>query len=173
MLVARPGAKSILRIFINYDDSRMSTGVLEADLDVRVAQRLAEQGIRYTAGRRLAIRSLLELAGPVTASQLQKAIGKAVPLSSLYRTLALLDETGITDRTHDADGVARHELAEWLLGHHHHLVCSHCGEVEDVLLAPDVEIRLGGMVESIAKQAGYLPTGHRIDIEGICRQCRS
>ncbi len=149
------------------------TRVSRTDVDGRVGQRLTEHGIRYTAGRRLAVQALLELAGPVSAAQLQGEIGDAVPLSSLYRTLALLDEAGITDRTHDADGVARYELAEWLLGHHHHLVCNRCGEVEDVAVTAELEARMGSMVEAIAEQAGYLPTGHRIDIEGVCRRCRN
>lgn len=146
--------------------------VSRADVDDRVAQRLTENGIRYTHGRRLAVQALLDLAGPVTASQLQQEIGDAVPLSSLYRTLSRLDETAIIERTHDGDGVARYELGEWLLGHHHHLVCNRCGAVVDVSVTPALEANVAEMVEAIAHEAGYLPTGHRMDIEGVCGSCQ-
>ena len=149
------------------------SGISRTDVDGRVAQRLAEQRIRYTAGRRLTTRALLDLAGPVTAAQLHDELERTVPLSSLYRTLAVFDQAGINQRTHDADGVARYELAEWLLGHHHHLVCNRCGAVEDVPVNAEVEERVAGTVEAIAEEAGFLPTGHRIDIEGVCRVCRS
>lgn len=149
------------------------TAVSRAEVDERVAQRLSEHGIRYTAGRKLTTRALLELEGPVTAVQLHDELRRAVPLSSLYRTLSLFDQAGINQRTHGADGVARYELAEWLLGHHHHLVCNRCGGVEDVALAPEVEARLADMVGVIAQRSGYRPTGHRIDIEGVCESCRN
>ncbi|MDH3606583.1 MAG: transcriptional repressor [Acidimicrobiia bacterium] len=148
------------------------TTVSRADIDERVAQRLAEHDIRYTVGRKLTARALVALAGPATAAQLHDELGREVPLSSLYRTLSLFDEAGINERTHDADGVARYELAEWLLGHHHHLVCNKCGEVEDVELATEVEAQLADIVRAIADGSEYHATGHRIDVEGVCGSCR-
>ncbi len=94
-----------------------------------------------------------------------------MPLSSLYRTLIVLAEAGVLDRSYDGEGMARYELAEWLLGHHHHLVCVECGAVEDIQIAPDIEGEVGCLVERIASGSGYAVTGHRIDIEGVCRSC--
>ena len=144
-----------------------------ADVDERVEHRLREREIRYTAGRRWVVRSLLELGGPVTTAQLLEVVSEAVPLSSLYRTMALFDGAGITHRTHDAGGVARYELAEWLLGHHHHLVCVECGAVADVELAPGQEQGLDEIVDEAATAEGFAVLGHRIDIEGRCRQCQA
>lgn len=143
-----------------------------ADVDQRVAQRLHDRHIRYTAGRRWVVGALLEFGGPVTTAQLLNAVGEAVPLSSLYRTMALLDAAEITHRTHDARGVARYELAEWLLGHHHHLVCVECGAVSDVELASVQEQGLDEIAALAAAAEGFAVLGHRIDIEGRCRQCQ-
>ena len=148
-------------------DQRIS----RAEVDQRVAQRLGDRDIRYTAGRRWVVRSMLELGGPVTTAQLLGAIDEAVPLSSLYRTMALFDTAEITHKSHDADGVARYELAEWLLGHHHHLVCVECGAVADVELAPEHELGLGRIVDEVAAAEGFAVLGHRIDIEGRCGRC--
>ncbi len=149
-------------------DQRIS----RADVDQRVEQRLSERQVRYTAGRRWVVRSMLDLGGPVTIAQLLEAVGDAVPLSSLYRTMALLDDAGITHKTHDAGGVARYELAEWLLGHHHHLVCVECGEVSDIELAPGQEQGVDQIVDDAATAEGFAVLGHRIDIEGRCRKCQ-
>ena len=151
----------------------MTQRTSRTDVDQRVEHRLSQQEIRYTAGRRWVVRSLLELGGPVTTAQLLEVVEVAVPLSSLYRTMALFDGAGITHKTHDAHGVARYELAEWLLGHHHHLVCVECGAVSDVELEPGHEQGLDRIVDEAATAEGFAVLGHRIDIEGRCRKCQA
>ena len=63
-------------------------------LDREVERRLADSDVRYTRGRRVVIRALAEADGPRSAAELSKAIGESVPLSSLYRSLAVLEEAG-------------------------------------------------------------------------------
>ena len=108
-----------------------------------------------------------------SAGDLHTALRGRLPLSSLYRTLAVLEEARVLAKEHDAAGVARYELAESLLGHHHHLVCVSCGEVRDVGIDPPTEDTVARLVEDIARRAGYRATGHRIDIEGTCASCRT
>jgi len=134
---------------------------------------LNSQSFRVTAARRLVVRTLADAAGPMTAGDLHERLREDVPLSSLYRTLAVLEDARVLAKEHDSAGVARYELAEWLTGHHHHLVCSSCGEVKDVAVDPETERTISGLVEQIADGAGYRVTGHRIDIEGACRLCRA
>jgi len=142
-----------------------------ADIEQRIGDRLGESRVRFTNTRRVIVRTLARAGGPRTAAELHKALGDRVPLSSLYRTLTVLDEAGVLERSHDAQGVARYEPAEWLLGHHHHLVCVECGAVEDIQIAPQVEVEVGNLVERIAGDSGYSVRGHKIDIEGVCRSC--
>jgi Fur family ferric uptake transcriptional regulator len=137
-----------------------------------VAEHLAGRGVRFTRARRLVVEALGAARGPLTAAELHDGLRPAVPLSSLYRTLTVLEHAGVISREHDAEGVARHELAEWLTGHHHHLVCVQCGAIVDVDIPTNLEARLGPLVEEIARSAGYAATGHRIDVEGRCPACR-
>jgi len=137
-----------------------------------VADVLATQGIRFTPARRLIVRSLAEAPGPLAAGDLHQALRSHLPLSSLYRTLTVLTEERVLVRQHDASGAARFELAEWLSGHHHHLVCNSCGEVRDVTVSPETEQTVTALVSRLASRAGYRVTGHRIDIEGTCPACR-
>lgn len=138
----------------------------------QVAGRLTEAGTRYTASRRLVVDALQSAPGPVTPAELDRMLDGVVPLSSLYRAIAVLEEVGVVTRTHDQAGVLLIELSEWLAGHHHHLVCRSCGEVRDIEIPHATEVRMRDLIGQIAAEAGYTVTGHRIDIEGTCRACR-
>lgn len=142
-----------------------------ADLHEAVSRRLAEHDIRYTRGRQSVVTALVPLEGPESAADLHRRMN--VPMSSLYRSLTVLDEAGVLEKHHDADGLARFELAEWLTGHHHHLVCVDCGTVEDVQLDPPSEELLEGLARRVAEKAGYRQTGHNLEVEGLCRACRT
>ena len=104
-------------------------------LDRDVERRLRSHEIRYTRGRRTVVAALAASEGPRSAAELHAAIGPGVPLSSLYRSLAVLEEAGVVVPHFGAKGLTRYELAEWITGHHHHVVCVACGTVEDIALA--------------------------------------
>lgn len=141
-----------------------------AELHETVRRYLAERDIRYTNGRRSVITTLVRIGGPESAAELHQRMD--VPLSSLYRSLTVLDEAGVLQRHHDADGLARFELAEWLSGHHHHLVCVNCGVVEDFQLQESDERMLDRLASGVATSAGYELTGHNLEVEGVCGSCQ-
>jgi Fe2+ or Zn2+ uptake regulation protein len=147
--------------------------VTPADIERLVGGRLGEQEVRFTAARRLVVRTLGEASGPLAAGDLHDRLRDDVPLSSLYRTLSVLEDSGVVDRHHDTEGVARYELAEWLSGHHHHLVCTACGAVDDVSIGPEMEREIRTFVTDLAAGHGWTATGHRIDVEGVCPSCRT
>lgn len=149
---------------------KKQTTATSAELHEAVRRHLAERHIRYTTGRQSVITALVKVDGPESAAELHDRM--RVPLSSLYRNLTVLDEAGVLERHHDADGLARYELAEWLGGHHHHLVCVDCGTVEDVELGEDAETKLDELARGAARRAGYRATGHNLEIEGVCPSCR-
>lgn len=144
----------------------------EVDVHEVVRRRLEEQAIRYTKGRRAVVGVLQRAKGPQSASDLHDRLRPGVPLSSIYRSLAVLDQAGIVRRHHDVDGVARFELAEWLAGHHHHLVCVECGAVEDVELADEAEGILNQLAETLGERARYRVSGHALEVQGVCGACR-
>lgn len=149
----------------------MPTGSIETtELHESIRRRLAEREIRYTSGRKAVVTAMVRLAGPESAAELHGRMD--LPLSSLYRSLTVLDEAGVLEKHHDADGLARFELAEWLSGHHHHLVCIDCGAVEDVELSVRNERELQRLASTVATEAGYELTGHNLEVEGLCRRCR-
>jgi Fe2+ or Zn2+ uptake regulation protein len=138
-----------------------------------IEQRLNSLGVRSTKARRSVLEVLEAAEGPITASELQTRVDPVIPLSSLYRTLGVLTESQLLANHHGVDGVTRFELAEWLTGHHHHVVCSHCGEVTDVDFLAEHEARLEHIAEEIASLNGFLATSHTLELVGICGRFRT
>lgn len=140
-------------------------------IDLLIEDRLASTAVRYTAGRRAVMAALLRAPGPRSAAELHDDLGRTIPLSSLYRSLAVLEEAGVVVPHHGTRGLTRYEPAEWLAGHHHHLVCTACGRVEDVPVTPGDERRMAALVGSLAGRARFRPTGHTLEIDGRCARC--
>ncbi len=66
---------------------------------------------------------------------------------------------------------ARFELAEDLTEHHHHLVCSNCGTVQDVTIPPRLERSMERALDEIADGTGFTAVSHRLDLIGTCTAC--
>ncbi|GMQ92781.1 MAG: hypothetical protein BMS9Abin12_0258 [Acidimicrobiia bacterium] len=136
-----------------------------------VRRKLAENSIRYTAGRRTVVTAVQMASGPRSAAELASDATGGLPVSSLYRTLSIFEETGILKRNHGPDGIARYELAEWLTGHHHHVVCVACGSIEDIDVSDKAEHELHSIALSLGSQAGYRVIDHVLEVEGVCPNC--
>ncbi|MFM9132518.1 MAG: Fur family transcriptional regulator, partial [Actinomycetota bacterium] len=92
--------------------------------------------------------------------------------SSVYRNLSVLERAGAVARVVTTDEWARFELSEVLTGHHHHLVCSKCGAVDDVRVPDDVEADLDRALGVLAQREGFELLHHRLDLVGVCSACR-
>lgn len=145
---------------------------MSTDLHAVIEDRLRQAGQRYTAGRRRLVDALLTAAAPSTLPQLLAAEGP-MPQSSAYRNLAVLEQVGVITKIVGAGDFASFELAEDLTGHHHHhLVCTSCGEVADFSLTPALERQLEKVLAAVAAEARYDLDSHRLDLVGRCAGCR-
>ena len=142
-----------------------------SSVDQQIRTRLADVGVRYTAGRQQVATALLAAEGPRSAAELHVQLGSAIPLSSLYRSLAVMAEAGVLAPHHGSQGVTRYELAEWLSGHHHHVVCVDCGNVDDISLPEALESTLHDLVETVASGSYFVAIGHALEVQGRCKAC--
>ncbi len=140
-------------------------------LEQTISIQLERHGARLTRGRRRVVDALADADGPRSVAELKRELGEEMPLSSLYRSLAVLEEAGVVTPHLGTRGVVRYELAEWLTGHHHHLVCVDCGTVEDISLPKPHEDAVQKLVEEISASSSYVPLGHALEIEGRCPRC--
>jgi Fur family ferric uptake transcriptional regulator len=91
--------------------------------------------------------------------------------SSAYRNLVVLEQARVVHRLVTHADFARYELAEDLTGHHHHLVCSSCGRIDDLPATPAVEQSVAIAIDEAARQAGFRTEHHRLDLVGLCSDC--
>ncbi|UCG40695.1 MAG: transcriptional repressor [Acidimicrobiia bacterium] len=136
----------------------------------QVERRLAARGARLTAARRAVLEELTGNQGPTTATDLGGAL-PSIPLSSLYRSLSVLSDAGILETVPGNDGILLYEPAEWLAGHHHHLVCRECGTVIDMDVTNALEAALEGVAAQAVAGHGFQSDGHRLTLEGRCAVC--
>jgi Fe2+ or Zn2+ uptake regulation protein len=134
--------------------------------------RLAALDQRYTPLRRTLVETLATSARPLTIPEIVAA-APTLPQSSAYRNVTTLIEAGVVRRVVGNDDHSRFELSEDIAGHHHHLVCGSCGKVEDVPPSERLERAIGDAARSIADQQGYEVTEHRMELVGLCPDCRA
>lgn len=140
-------------------------------LDRQIELRLVEHDVRYTRGRKAVVEALAKAVGPMSAAELREGLVPEVPLSSIYRTLSVLEEAGVVAHHLGAKGLTRFELAEWLTGHHHHLVCLDCGSVADIDIPASKEESVRSLVSEIAALGAFEAIDHALEIEGRCARC--
>lgn len=143
-----------------------------SDLHDAIASRLRAADQRYTTGRRRLVDLLARSGGPLTLPELLHA-DRSLAQSSAYRNLAVLEQVGAVTRIVTRGDYASYELAEDLTGHHHHhLVCTSCGDVSDFALSPAIEAELERVLAAAARKARYEVEHHRLDLVGRCSSCR-
>ncbi len=94
-----------------------------------------------------------------------RAGGSTVGLTSVYRAVQSLRATGGLDEVRRPSGEAAYRRCP--AGHHHHLTCEVCGTSTE-LQAPATE----SWVREVARRHGFRPTGHVVEISGVCPRCQ-
>lgn len=92
--------------------------------------------------------------------------GRRVSRSTVYRTLASMEEAGLLRKVARPNG---REVYEHDYGYpqHDHLICDSCGKLTEFHNDAIAEI-----IDQIANQNGFLKTGHRLEVYGTCEACR-
>jgi Fur family ferric uptake transcriptional regulator len=124
-------------------------------------------GARPTRQRR-AVAACLQTFDDFRSAQdihdLLKQSGQTVGLSTVYRTLQALAESGEVDMLRTEDGEAVYRRCS--TAHHHHLVCRSCGRTVEVE-GPTVE----RWADAVAGQHGFTDVSHTLEIFGTCGSC--
>lgn len=130
---------------------------------------LRDNGLKYTQQREVLIKTLYNYDEHFTPERLYLVIKEQHPelnvgIATVYRTLNLLEESGLVTSISFGSQGKKFELAT--KPHHDHIICKKCGlivEFEDA----NIEKRQ----ISIAKEHGFKLTGHIMQLYGICESC--
>ena len=140
------------------------------DIDQLATSQLNSINQRYTTNRRKLIGILQEATKPITINQILES-NSDLAQSSVYRNLAVLEQAGLVVRIITNEDHAHYELAEHILDHHHHIICSPCGEILDFHLSAKIEKALEESLQKIADDFGFSIDRHRLDLLGTCGDC--
>jgi Fur family ferric uptake transcriptional regulator len=130
-----------------------------------VTLKLEARGYRVTPSRRAVVAAVLQQDGHFAVDDLLhrcRGAGRA----TVFRTVRLLTELGVVCRVLLDDGTLRYRVSE-RAQHHHHLVCSGCGNVRDL-----DDCAVGDLVRELSKTSGYEIEGHWLEFYGHCATCR-
>ena len=125
---------------------------------------------RYTSQRREIIEVLANFGHPLTIQEIREH-SHDLAQSSVYRNLVVLEEFRIVTKVVTNGEIGRYELAEDITGHHHHLICSQCGAVRDVVVPPTLELDIDRALSALARREWFALENHRLDVFGLCTEC--
>lgn len=132
-----------------------------------VTERLRAAGERVTAQRLAVAETLATSRRPQSAEELWRRLRARhgeIGRATVFRSLEALVGAGVA-RRFEPEGHASTYVA-CRAGHHHHLVCTGCGDVEEVdeaLVLP--------LVEGMQAATGFEVDDARIDFYGRCAGC--
>jgi Fur family ferric uptake transcriptional regulator len=126
---------------------------------------LRARGYRLTPQRQLVLEAVGQL-GHATPEEIAGAVRRTasgVNISTVYRTLELLEELGLVQHTHLGHGAPTYSIA----GQDHvHLVCRDCGGVEE--LESSV---LDDVVRVMSAERGFVVDIGHFAVFGRCAGC--
>jgi Fe2+ or Zn2+ uptake regulation protein len=84
--------------------------------------------------------------------------------ATVYRILDFLFKNKVIERVEFGEGKYRYELK---MNHHHHLVCTSCGKIQDV------EANVVEKLENeIQKNKNFKVQSHSLEFFGLCSNCQ-
>ena len=133
-------------------------------------QELHKRGYRLTPQREIVLRTLHEIEGLATVEEIYQQVqttSTAIDISTVYRTLDLLQTFGLVASLEAEGGQRRYELLE-LHGPHIHLICRQCGAVTGVpmeMVCP--------WIAALQSEYGFAVDVSRFTVPGLCETCDS
>jgi Fur family ferric uptake transcriptional regulator len=131
-------------------------------------KQLREHGFRLTPQREMVLSVLHDIEGFATADEIYERVSRfssSLDISTVYRTLELLQDFHLVAAVDPGDGQRRYELLG-IHGRHFHLVCRSCGKI------------IGVETQAIEAFARRIEKGYdfgidleHLSIPGLCREC--
>lgn len=134
------------------------------------ARYLQAHGLKNSQQRELILDAFLSMPPHLSAEDLHRRVSRkdaGIGLSTVYRTLRLFCEAGLAKQRHFMEGRSCFEQA-FDTRHHDHLICEGCGRIVEFECA-EIET----LQEQVARQRGFALTRHRLELFGLCPDCRS
>lgn len=130
---------------------------------------LHERGLRFTPERVEVIREIFSSEEHIESEELYlrlKNKKSRVSRATVYRCLSLLESCGLVNKSSFGQRHSHYELA-FNRDHHDHLICNKCGKVVEFC-----DKTIENRQKLICKSNNFALESHRLQIFGICSDCR-
>jgi len=129
---------------------------------------LRQHGYKLTPQRRAVIRTITAKPDHLTPAAIYQRVHKEHPnvgLVTIYRTLEILARLKLICELHTGDNCPSYTIGA--PGHHHHLICSHCGTVIDFTGHDLTELE-----QRLVYETGFKIKSHMLEFTGLCQACQ-
>ena len=129
---------------------------------------LHKLGYRLTPQRIMILETVEQADSHISAEDIFTQIHARYPymnISTVYRTLELLEKLGLVIKTDFGEGRVRYHPAD--KGHHHHLVCQQCGTIIDI-----DESTLARLQDVLMARYNFSASLKHVAIFGFCESCK-
>ena len=137
---------------------------------LELAERFRAHGLKPTPQRLAIYKALMRTTEHPSPEAIYKAVRPQLPalsLGTVYKTLDALESAGLVEQVSRIGDTKRYDAN---LDPHHHLVCTRCRTVIDVMLP---EEHLPSVRTAVTGSAGrrFEVTGVHVQFLGICQDC--
>ena len=130
---------------------------------------LRKLGYRLTPQRIMILEAVERADSHISAEEIYTQVHRRYPyinISTVYRTLELLEKLGLVIKTDFGEGRVRYHPVD--KGHHHHLVCQECGAIIDI-----DESTLARLQDVLLARYNFSASLKHVAIFGLCSNCRN
>jgi len=132
---------------------------------------LREQGLPITQQREAVAQVVFSTTGHLSVEEIEQRLrqgSERIGKATIYRTLDLLVKSKLVEEHDFGEGFKRYEHRLSRQPIHEHLICLECGSVTEFRSDEVMEVET-----RVAAEYGFAPARHRLEIYGLCRECRS
>ncbi len=136
----------------------------------KIAGILRRKGYRLTPQRHAVLKAIAGSHDHLTPAEICMLVRQECPtvgLATVYRVINLLAELKLICRV-SMRGDSQSYLMRRPLEHHHHLVCSKCGQAVDF-----TNCDLSSLEHRLSRETGFNIEGHLLELYGSCPDCCS
>jgi Fur family ferric uptake transcriptional regulator len=131
-----------------------------------ILDHLQRLGHNRSDRRRAVVEAVCARGGSFAAQEIADQLAaRGIGRATVYRTLGVMQELGYLSRLHVGEECHRFALCD--ATHHHHFVCTACGQV-----FPFDECEVEQTAARAAERLGFAVAGHHVDIYGRCAACQ-
>ena len=142
--------------------------IVKTEIPRKSTDELSHRGYRMTPQRMMIVSAIENSDNHISAEDIYAQVVAKYPnvnVSTVYRTLELLEQLGLVTKTEMGVGrIMYHPIEK---GHHHHLICRECGRIIDLdesITAP--------LKENILRDYQFTAELRHLGILGLCAACK-